>query len=326
MSYKLKSDIEPSNKVDVNTLDEQMRLVVNRITAGFNRLEDHNPTFRSLTETLFQSFLTTHKSIRLLLKEATSDFNYAPDAMSLVREQIEKVFVISLILDDPERWIPIYFKDDWRRFYKYQFLVLEEERKSLPRFQVDKDKREEILQNLKANADLSGSEKELIEHKFTNPGVTKPAHLASVEIPQFPAPREAVEKISDSTSKEFLLRWHKEYEYVCGYSHVGFEKLQVISMQRVRNRLTEEDKRRFVNNEVVQPAITMSYLATASSCTEAWKYLRQYDLDLSKSDGFLDAALSFWDTLREQSLWGIVFWEIHAKNIVPPIIGRSVEA
>jgi phosphoglycerate-specific signal transduction histidine kinase len=91
--------------------------------------------------------------------------------MSLVREQIEKVFVISLLLDDPDKWIPIYFKDDLRRFYKYQFLVLEEERKSLPRFQVDKDKREKILENLKNNADLSDLEKELIEHKFTQPGV-----------------------------------------------------------------------------------------------------------------------------------------------------------
>lgn len=322
MSYKLTSDIEPSNKVDVNILDEQMTIVVNRITAGFNKLGSHNPTFRSLTETLFQSFLTTHKSIRLLLKEVKSDLNYASDAMSLVREQIEKVFVISLILDDPGKWIPIYFKDDWRRFYKYQFLVLEEERNSLPRFQVDKDKREKILENLKNNADLSDLEKELIEHKFTQPGVSRPAHLASVEIPQFPAPREAAEKVIDSTTKEFLLRWHKEYEYVCGYSHVGLEKLQVISMQRVRNRLSEEAKKKFVNNEIVQPAITMSYLATASACTEAWKYLKQYDLDLSKSDEFLDAILTFWDKLRKQSLWGIVFWEIHARIVLPPIIGQ----
>jgi hypothetical protein len=77
-----------------------MRLVTIRIITAFNKLQDHTPTFRSLTETLFQSFLTTHKSIRLLLREAQTDPDYASDAMSLVREQVEKVFVIALILDD----------------------------------------------------------------------------------------------------------------------------------------------------------------------------------------------------------------------------------
>ena len=241
--------------------------------------------------------------------------------MSLVREQVEKIFVITILLDDPDKWMPICFKDDWRRFYKYNFLVLEEERKYLSRFQVDREKREKILENLTALAQMSDSEKELIEHKHLRPGETKPAHLAGVEVPKFPTPAEAVGNIADASIREYLVRWHKEYEFLCGYSHVGLDKLQITALWYTKNNISEEDKWAFLSKEILIPAVSTSYVAAASACTESWRYLKRYDSDLSKSDTFLEAILSLWDDLRNQSLLGIVFWDIHAKDVLPPLIG-----
>lgn len=323
MSYHHTEDIDGSKSFDVNTLDSQMRLVTNRIITAFNKLQDHTPTFRSLTETLFESFLTTHKSIRLLLKEAKTDPDYASDAMSLVREQVEKVFVITLILDDQQKWIPIYFKDDWRRFYEYEILLNDEERKNLQRHQVDKNKQQKIIDVLRDNAKLSKPEVEYIEHRYNKPGTPLPAHLKGSEVPEFPTPGKVKDNMTDKSSEPFLNRWPKEYKHICGYSHVGLDKLQVKSMGVVTNNISDEHKKIFLEREIILPTISISYIATASACTESWKYLRTYDADLSKGDSFLEAIFNFWDSLREQSLLGKVFWNIHAKTILPQIIGQS---
>ncbi len=147
--------------------------------------------------------------------------------MSLVREQIEKIYVVALILDNPSKWIELYFKDDWRRLYKHEVLLNTEERKNLQRFQEHNKVTEETYDKWRLAMKVSDHEKELIIHRHDNPGVAKPVHLTSVDLPVFPTPGQVPEKIADVKLKDFLLRWHKEYEFICGYNHVGLEKLFV---------------------------------------------------------------------------------------------------
>lgn len=123
MVYQITEDLTGNREFNADELDAAMQLCLNRISAAFSKLDNHSPTFGSLMESIFQSFARTQKSIRLLLKQTGEDLNFASDAMSLVREQIEKVYVVALILDDPAKWIEIYFKDDWRRLYKHEVLL-----------------------------------------------------------------------------------------------------------------------------------------------------------------------------------------------------------
>ncbi len=320
MSYHHTDDIDGSQVFDANDLDEQMRLVVHRVVATFHTLPKHDATFSSVMEVLLRTFLSTHKSIRLLFKEAKSDPDYASDATSLVREQVEKVFVVTLMLDDPQRWVGVYFKDDWRKFYEYEVLLNDEERKNLPGYQGNE--RRKIMQMLQANANVSSLEKEYIEHKYNNPGVPLPAHLKSVQVPEFPTPGKVKEVMSDKSADAFLIRWHKEYKRICGYTHVGLDKGQVTAMRVVKNRLRESAKDIFLEREIVLPTMSTSYVATASACTEAWKYLKEYDRDVSRTAMLLDALLDYWGTLRQQSLLAKVFWDIRAKQVLPPVIGR----
>ncbi len=320
MSYRHTEDIDGSQIFDANELDEQMRLVVHRVVGAYDQLPNHTETFNSLMDVVFRGYLSTHKSIRLLLRESKSDPDYAADAMSLVREQVEKVFLITLLLDDPNRWVSVYLKDDWRRFYEYEVLLNEEERKDLSGHQSDE--RTKIVEILRKNANISPLEKEYIEFKYNNPRAHLPAHLQGAQVDPFPTPGQVKDLMVNKSAEEFLTRWHKEYKRICGFSHVGLDKGQITAMRVVRNRLLDSAKETFLELEIVLPAITTSYVAAASACTEAYKYLQRYDQNISRTAMLLDALLNFWGTLREQSLLAKVFWDISAKNVLPPVLGQ----
>jgi hypothetical protein len=115
------------------------------------------------------------------------------------------------------------------------------------------------------------------------------------------------------------LRWHKEYEFICGYNHVGLEKLFVGSLIQAKG-ISDEDKRTAVEKEIIIPAAILSYLAMASACSIAWKYLIKHDNSLKNSTDFLDAIMKFWDEMKELSLLGKVFWAIYVKDVFPKII------
>src|SRR5688572_28625471 len=315
MSHYHNEDIEADGGIDANKLQESLNLSVNRIRAAFQKLDKtHDETFRQVMDELFSSFLATHKSIRLLLKQSYTDQDYAPDAKSLTREQVEKVFVLTLLLDNPAKWIPVYFKDDWRRLYKFLYLTEANETCKLPRYASWQVDLYGMLEKMRVNAGVSDKEKELIEHKYNNPGVAKPAHLAGVEVPVFPMPREVVDCITNQAKADALLRWHKEYEFLCGYSHVGLDKFSLNSVRKTK--LSDGDKKEFFENELLFSTFYLSCIAGASICTEAWRYISTFDSDLSKSGEFLEAILGLWTTLRETSLKGKLFWDVHAANIL----------
>lgn len=318
MTYYHIEDITETKEFDANELDAKMKLCINRIIASFHTLEKtHSLTFRSLMEEFFKAFLSTHKTIRLLLSKAQDDSDYASDAKSLVREQVEKVFVVSLMLDDPDKWMSIYLKDGWRRLYKHSILVEAEETKNLPRFAEWKNDAEKRLELYRKVSGVSTEEKELVDFKFSNFGVKPPDHLKGLDL-HFPTPGQVKELITDENTKNFLKRWHQEYEYLCGYSHIGEEKIMISSMQKTL--LSDDNKQEYLLKEIILPSISTSYISVASTCTEAWKYLIKYDNDLSKSIEFINAILDFWDDIAQMGLMGKLFWEIQAKNVLPHII------
>jgi hypothetical protein len=321
MAYQLTADIDDTRELNVKEFDEAMQLCLNRLSVAFSKLNGHSPTFNTLMETLFQSFARTHKSIRVLLKQTEEDLNFASDAMSLVREQVEKVFIVALMLDEPAKWIEVYFKDDWRRLYKHEILINVEERKNLPRFHEANIETEQVYENMRTISGVSAQEKELIIHKHNSPNTPKPAHLAGVDLPMFPMPKGTIDAVSEADLKQFLLRWHKEYEFICGYSHVGADKMFVNTLLQSQS-MTDAEKRTAIEREVIFNTVILSYLAMASACSIAWKYLLKHSISIENSAEFLDAIMKFWDEMKQSSLLGIVLWEIYVKGAFPPIIGK----
>ena len=317
--YHHTEDIDRKNTQDVSEIDDQIRLLVNRSINALSNSSKRDATFDSLIETVLLTFIGTHKSIMLLLKQADSDSDYASDAMSLVREQVEKVFVLILILDNPQKWIQVYFKDDWRRFYEYEVLLNSEERKNLEEFQMN-EQREKDLQEYQNAIGVSDLEKEWVEFKFNNPGAAIPQHLEGAAIVGFPTPGNVRKCMENKSAEEFLIRLHKEYKRICGYSHIGLDKLQVTAMRVTTNNISESNKGVFVEQALKMPVLWTSYLAIACACTELYKSLQQYDPDVSRTGDLLEALFEIWFVLEQKCLLGKVFWDVRAKKILPPLI------
>jgi len=65
-------------------------------------------------------FSITHYSIREVVRAAEKHKQYAlmGDALSLAREQVEKVFIIAALLDDPNRAFKQFLRSSWKNEYE----------------------------------------------------------------------------------------------------------------------------------------------------------------------------------------------------------------
>lgn len=303
--FEHSEDIDIDRSVNVHVLDDQMTAVLHRVA---DNLEESNLLSRSprqLMSDILRSFIDTHKSIRSLLSHRDVNISLAADAASLVREQVEKVFMVTLLADDPDKWEKIHGKDGWRQMYEY-FLQEGLELGNLPKrkefFSVIGPKLVSEGCKLFGVTDL---EKEATEFRFENPGIELPEHLKGHTIEQFPTPGMAVKEVA-TPKREFLARWHREYKKLCGYSHVGYKKLILSIMSGRRANFSEGDKRAYFDKEILE-LFTESYISAASSCVEVHPLLE----DLSTES--IQKIVLFWDELKTDSLLGKTFWEIHAR-------------
>ena len=189
-------------------------------------------------------FLTAHESIRVLLRYAYNESKYpiVADAVSLTREQVEKVFVVALLIDNPRKWIKQYLRNSWRKDYEEILLEMEEHSSNL-RYQEHLNKRApEYLKKTRRPARPDGKGFEtivselamrVVKYSFQNPGGPKPTWLKRkgsvrdylTDYFEFPTPGRAAAKIRDSRHRKYLYRWHKEYQYLCEYTHVALGKM-----------------------------------------------------------------------------------------------------
>ena len=126
-------DIE-LDEFDANELNAQMYEMVEAFVYALGRQAKGNPEAAELPQSLLRVSITTHKSILLLMNREVADPLMVADAISLVREQVEKVYVLSLLVDDDIKWTRQYHRNNWR--FKYErFLRTERDHGNKPRFQ-----------------------------------------------------------------------------------------------------------------------------------------------------------------------------------------------
>lgn len=228
------------------------------------------------------------------------------DGMSLVREQIEKVFTVALLAEDPCKWREAYLKDGWVRLYK-EWLYEKEETANLPRFVESANKNEALLERLRLGLGITEAEKEFVEHKFYYPEQSLPAHLAGSKIDAFPSPKMASEKVSPAR-RGYLNRWHIEYVYFCGFSHVLMDKQIVMQMQRDTSLQAIEPRANLLEVHAGR-GLMGSYMAGA--CAAADVYTLTGDIEL------MVELSSFWTRMTKVSLTAISLWEQGIKQILP---------
>ncbi|HEX6899772.1 MAG TPA: hypothetical protein VF789_08665 [Thermoanaerobaculia bacterium] len=301
-------DIDPDLEVSLLDLDAQQRTVVNWVALALDDTNKPNVTTATLLADILRTFLGTHTSIRLLLAEKDRRPVVASDAVSLVREQIEKVFLVSLILSGWKTYVPIYFAEDWCRRFRY-FVVQKKDRQGLARFQeFFSDVGPQKFEERRIDLGISEEIRDLIEFQVHNPGVGKPDRLKSVRLPQFPTPKVILDRAPEA-ERLGLARWYEEYRAVCGYTHIGADKLQMTTMTGRKVNFSEEQIATYFTKEFVELAI-LSYVACAYTSTEL----------LSLTNCALEPmaeVTKLWNRLLETSLAAKIFWEARSRSLLP---------
>lgn len=324
---RLSEDIDREASMNVEEVDDQVARVVHPLALAYEGSGDLGATFRNLIADLLRQFLGTHKSIRLLIKCREENPSALADAMSLVREQVEKVCAVALLLEDPERWALRYLKDEWRRHYERYLLDVDERsglelhRDFLTGYAVESIERERIA------IEVTEAEKEFVKLKYRKDPeakATRELKEAAKTIDYFPMPRAVIEEVSDERVKGIILRWQREYGYFSGYSHTMFRKLLPAYIAHT-SKLTTSQKEKVFETEYA-PAIMVSFLAVASACAIA------ASKELARAGGgpqavggvdLLVRLAELWERLRKDALLGQALWKSGVRYFVLPMIGEE---
>jgi hypothetical protein len=108
--YSHTRDIDPEDSIDPMKVDDQVKRVVYPLALAFEGSDDLGASFRALMADMLRQFIGTHESIRLVMKNRETNPRGMADAMSLAREHIEKIYVVALLLENPEPWTERYVK------------------------------------------------------------------------------------------------------------------------------------------------------------------------------------------------------------------------
>jgi hypothetical protein len=309
--YEHTEDIDEAGAIDAQVLNRALSNSVLTVANAFTSRQDLPRMFRSIIQSILQDFITTHKSIIILLTDQSHDMRLGGDALALAAQQVEKVFILSLLLDDPKRWTEAYIKDDFQRFYEYHLRTTMETGR-LSRFEhFNFGTAPGYLEQMRQGAGVSDLEMQAIEFRVLRPKDNPPAHLRKARITPFPVPGNIRNLVKDELRKSLLKRWYVEYGFLYGYAHVRLSKVQLQELASENFAAHEDRERRelFFENTLMLPALWMSYLAAASSSTEVFRYTADHNEALS-------VLTTYWMTITETSLTGRALWNIHAKSII----------
>jgi hypothetical protein len=310
IAIKLQQDIDPSSKIDVKILDAHVNKVV---LAATEALKNHPIGFgdieTSLISRMYSGLRFTHMSIRELLARGSDDPRCV-DAFSLSRLQLETLYSLALILEQP-KYATDFAKFGWKKMY-VRFLLEREERQDLPRFSEFSNKiGPNHLESLRILSGVTDQERLTIEVEEL--GTAMPKGFKTAKIPNFPLPSRIIDSVQQSTLKQTLQRLYPEYEFLCSFTHSSVEAMLLKTfMDRkspYRNFLPQNAGEHTFQNQVAEPAILYDFLSLAQAGAEL---TRLYTTDVQLVGAVADA----WSWLIESTLIGRSIWQIRTKKLL----------
>lgn len=331
--YKPVEDIPNLDKASMNALevDQQMRdlLASTRFTlnkpTNLKKPSDYKPHIADLLINLLYLFSVTHASIREIVSVAEKSKQYAlvGDALSLAREQVEKVFIIASLLDDPNKNFRQFLRASWRVEYE-KFLLEREEHKENERFKTHlKEVLPERLERMRRNRYIKKRNDVLVskfamrvlKFNWNNPGERKAQFLKTDTVSKylrdyfgFATPGSAGAKISDPELRVFLYRWHKEYSALSQFTHVSMRKLAFAGMLKEKGMEVQERIKKFGVENAIR-AINTSYTAAATGCVLVLN-------GVSATSGAKAEVREFWERLIQFSLFSKALWNMYVKDVI----------
>jgi hypothetical protein len=322
-------DIE-TKSVNINKLDKEMHRLIEDVRFAVTHHDALSRRSRELVSSLDDLLVQhqyTHKSMRLLLRHAyrNADYPIVPDAASLAREQVEKIYQAVIILQGPHKWIRQYLRNAWQKDYEAYLLELDEYGR-MDRYHEHLYQRyPTFLENtrrakLKATDSIlvSNFAKKVIEYQWYHRKGTKPVarptwftrrgsvgHFLGSYF-YFPTPWDVMTKVRNNKLLLFLDRWDREYKMLSEYSHVLIGK---VTPQRAgRSKSVESlERAKLYGRKKAESFIFLSSLAGASLCTVMMPYL-------GSGYGSKNTTREYWNTLSSFSLIAKGLWALYAEK------------
>src|SRR5262245_58282001 len=227
-------DIE-SLEVDILDLDAQMRKALYSIRSALRHSVLKRET-QSFFADLLKVFDTSHLFVREIIALSIKYYrsSICADAMSLTREQVEKLYVAALFLVNQDKWLIQYLRNAWRKKYEEYLLELEEI-KGNERFDeyLDvhftnflEDARHIHFPGRKQKIIVSVKAMKMVKYNFDFPQMPQKNSQGKMNWPkyfshkkleayfEFPTPGKSLKYIRDPKTKGLLIRWHKDYQYL----------------------------------------------------------------------------------------------------------------
>ncbi len=319
-----------THKIDVRKVDAVMYhvLVDTRFTllhaANLKKHTYYDKELLSFLKGQLALFATTYKTIRIILRDVyrKEEYQSVADAASLAREQVEKVFVLAVALDNPKKWIRQYLRSSWRTDYETYLLRIEEHgaldrhREHLEEHYPEYLERGQRSPLGRGETIVSNLAKRVVLFNWNYPGAKKPTWLkrrGSVidylrDYFEFPTPGKAARKFRNRKLRRFLFRWHREYARFSEYTHVALGKSVLPTMSEQKD-MESAIKAEIYGKKLSEEIVFTSYCAAASACA---LILNAVDEDYGAKNKLRD----FWKQLYDSSLLARPFWDMYIKDVL----------
>jgi hypothetical protein len=307
--YLMTKDINLDQVADAPLIDS---LVSRCITAAFEALRTPISVFTTVQQEhlgqVFKSMRPTHEAIRELLRHEHNS-PQSVDAVPLARLQLETLYSICLVLDQPP-FLDRYLKNSWKQAY-IKHLLTSAECRDLPAVTAELDKQLPALEGLRKLAGVTDEERTTI--RCEQLGEEPPPGMVPTPIRPFPTPGTALGIIRDPDRKRMLCRLYFEYQFLCDFVHFSAHPRSFKGIFDHREPFgqlfTSEQRENMFQKEIAGPAIWVDFLSVAQ-CAAEFVVLYPADVELRR------AATDAWAVLSERTIMGRAVWEFRSKKLL----------
>jgi hypothetical protein len=257
---------------------------------------------------IFLSMRHTHEAIRELLR-GEGKRPLAVSVMPLVRTQIETLYAMCLIIEEPSA-LGDYLKDGWKKLF-IRHIAMREECLTLPRVTEGLSKQLQWIDQMQIASGVTNAERQTIEAEEL--GISLPAGIAPTHIAQFPTPKKVIARVANADRKRMLMRLYPEYTFLCGFVHFSPASVILSSLldprQPFRTMFTSGQIEEMFQKEIAGPSLWFDILSVVQSCSEL---LDVYPADVELARCCAEA----WKALSENTFIGRVVWKLRARRLL----------
>lgn len=307
------TDIDTHKKLDAKVWDGLANVCVLRATSALQTSAgNYTELQRHHIADIFNSMNATRRTIRRVLEPAGEVEPESVDALALARLQLEGLYSICLMLEDP-KYVDCYLQDHWKKRY-LTYLLAREEMKDLPRGIESEQTLEPMIALLKLREIFGVTSSQQFTIDQDELGTPMPSAFGRETIPKFPMPSGIIHLMQPGSDKRRMLeRLHFDYVELCSYVHglpqanllkIMFDKRSPYQRYATDSQIAERFQR-----DVVGPSFLWSSFSIAQAAAELTE---RYPGDIPLAE----AAYNAWAELSAASMPTKAIWEIRTRKLL----------